>query len=62
MRRFETHKPVCDVLWSLWGFFQTTNGNKNPAPGEDFFAYAAGRHERCKIRLSEPKSAERLSG
>jgi thiamine kinase-like enzyme len=53
-RRFETYKPVSDFLWALWGFFQMVNGNSKPAPGEDFFAYAVGRHERCKIRLFEP--------
>ncbi len=52
-RRFETYKPVCDLLWSLWGFLQTVNGNANSGPDEDFFAYAVGRHERCKARLSE---------
>lgn len=51
-RRFETYKPLSDLLWSLWGFLQTINGNANEAPGEDFLAYAADRHERCKARLS----------
>lgn len=60
--RFEAYKPVCDFLWSLWGFFQTVNGNSKPAPGENFFAYAIGRHERCKTRLSAPEDTKRLSG
>lgn len=54
LTRFEMYKPVCDLLWSLWGFLQTINGNANEAPGEDFFAYAVGRHECCKARLSDP--------
>jgi thiamine kinase-like enzyme len=64
-RRFEAYKPVCDLLWSLWGFFQTVNGNAKPAPGEDFIAYSTERYERCKARLSKdlavrdlPKSPE----
>ena len=58
-RRFEAHKPTCDLLWSLWGFLQTVNGNANGAPDGDFFAYATDRYERCKLRL--PDSAAELS-
>lgn len=48
--RFELHKPVSDLLWSLWGFAQ----NAREDPPEDFFAYALGRYERCKAHLPKP--------
>lgn len=56
--RFEMYKPMCDLLWSLWGFLQTVNGNSNTAPGESFPSYARERHDKCKARLAAPTRRE----
>jgi thiamine kinase-like enzyme len=45
--RLELYKAMSDLLWSLWGFIQYANGN----PSDDFFKYAQGRLDRCKIRI-----------
>ena len=45
--RLQLYKAMSDLLWSLWGLVQYANGN----PSDDFFSYARGRLERCKVRL-----------
>lgn len=48
--RMVLYKAMCDLLWTLWGVIQHANGN----PAEDFWAYAAGRFERCRKLMAEP--------
>jgi thiamine kinase-like enzyme len=48
--RMVAYKALCDLLWTLWGVIQHVNGN----PAEDFWAYAVGRFERCKVLMSSP--------
>jgi thiamine kinase-like enzyme len=45
--RLELYKAMSDLLWSLWGLIQYSNGN----PSDDFLPYAQGRLERCKGRI-----------
>jgi thiamine kinase-like enzyme len=45
--RLELYKAMSDLLWSLWGLVQYANDN----PSDDFFPYAQGRLERCKVRI-----------
>ncbi len=42
--RMVVYKAMCDLLWTLWGLIQ----HANQSPGEDFWAYAVNRFERCK--------------
>lgn len=46
--RMVAYKALCDLLWTLWGVIQHVNGN----PADDFWAYAVGRFERCKMLMS----------
>jgi thiamine kinase-like enzyme len=48
--RMIAFKALCDLLWTLWGVIQHVNGN----PADDFWAYAMGRFERCKVLMSSP--------
>jgi thiamine kinase-like enzyme len=50
MGRMVIYKAMCDLLWTLWGMIQHANEN----PVEDFWAYATGRFERCKILMADP--------
>ena len=45
--RMVIYKAMCDLLWTLWGLIQFANKN----PVDDFWAYATGRFERCKILM-----------
>jgi hypothetical protein len=44
---------MCDLLWTLWGLIQHSDGN----PAEDFWAYATGRLDRCKRLMGRPEFA-----
>ena len=46
--RMVAYKAMCDLLWTLWGLIQLSDGN----PADDFRAYAETRFARCK-RLME---------
>ena len=46
--RMVIYKAMCDLLWTLWGLIQHSDGN----PAEDFWAYAIGRFERCKALMA----------
>jgi thiamine kinase-like enzyme len=46
--RMVMYKAMCDLLWTLWGVVQ--HANKNPV--EDFWAYAVGRLERCRLLMA----------
>jgi len=46
--RIIIYKAMCDLLWTLWGLIQHANNN----PAEDFWAYATGRFDRCKILMA----------
>jgi thiamine kinase-like enzyme len=49
--RMVIYQAMCDLLWTLWGLIQHSDGN----PAEDFWAYAIGRFERCQALM---KTAE----
>ena len=55
--RLELYKAMSDLLWSLWGLIQYANGN----PSEDFFPYAQGRLERCKVRIGSEDFGRHLA-
>jgi thiamine kinase-like enzyme len=42
--RMVIYKAMCDLLWTLWGLIQHSDGNT----AEDFWAYSIGRFERCQ--------------
>jgi thiamine kinase-like enzyme len=48
--RMVIYKAMCDLLWTLWGLLQHSDGN----PAEDFWAYSIGRFERCKALMATP--------
>ena len=47
--RVVIYKAMCDLLWTLWGLIQHSDGN----PADDFWAYATGRFERCKALMQD---------
>jgi thiamine kinase-like enzyme len=49
--RMVIYKAMCDLLWTLWGLIQHSEGN----PAEDFWAYSIGRLERCKTLMTSPE-------
>ncbi len=49
MGRMVIYKAMCDLLWTLWGLIQHSNGNL----AEDFWAYSIGRFERCKLLMAD---------
>jgi len=49
--RMVIYKAMCDLLWTLWGLIQHSEGN----PAEDFWAYSIGRFERCKTLMTSPE-------
>lgn len=49
MGRIVIYKAMCDLLWTLWGLIQHSDGN----PADDFWAYATGRFERCKALMQD---------
>lgn len=48
--RIVIYKAMCDLLWTLWGLIQHADDN----PAEDFWAYATGRFDRCKVLMNDP--------
>ncbi len=55
--RMVMYKAMCDLLWTLWGVVQHANGN----PVDDFWAYAVGRLDRCRLLMASddfPKQLE----
>ncbi len=54
--RMVMYKAMCDLLWTLWGVVQ--HANKNPA--EDFWAYAIGRLQRCRILMASDEFSRHL--
>lgn len=48
--RMVVYKALCDLLWTLWGVIQHVNDN----PADDFWAYAVGRFERCRVLMNSP--------
>lgn len=55
--RVVIYKAMCDLLWTLWGLIQHTDGNE----AEDFWAYATGRFERCKRLMQSAEFAGHLA-
>jgi thiamine kinase-like enzyme len=56
MARMLVYKAMCDLLWTLWGLMQHSNGNT----AEDFWAYSIGRFERCKTLMVDPAFEQHL--
>jgi thiamine kinase-like enzyme len=48
--RMVIYKAMCDLLWTLWGLIQHSEGNT----AEDFHAYALNRFNRCKALMDSP--------
>ncbi|WP_424929982.1 phosphotransferase [Amaricoccus tamworthensis] len=48
MGRFVIYKAMCDLLWTLWGLIQHSDGNT----AEDFWAYSTGRFDRCRALIN----------
>ena len=46
--RVVLQKAMSDYFWGLWSIVQYATGN----PAADFWAYAAGRFERCETLMS----------
>jgi thiamine kinase-like enzyme len=46
--RMVMYKAMCDLLWTLWGVVQHANEN----PVDDFWAYAVGRLDRCRLLMA----------
>ncbi len=44
-------RPLCDLLWTLWGLIQLANGN----PADDFRKYADTRFARCKALIGDAR-------
>ena len=54
--RMVIYQAMCDLLWTLWGLIQHSDGN----PAEDFWAYSIGRFERCKALMDRPEFNEHV--
>jgi thiamine kinase-like enzyme len=54
--RMVIYKAMCDLLWTLWGLIQHSDGNS----AEDFWAYSIGRFERCKALMTSSDFARHL--
>lgn len=48
--RMTIYKAMCDLLWTLWGLIQHSDGNQ----AEDFWAYSIERFDRCKSLMTSP--------
>lgn len=46
--RMTIYKAMCDLLWTLWGLIQHSDGNQ----AEDFWAYSIERFDRCKSLMT----------
>ena len=55
--RMVAYKAMCDLLWTLWGLIQLTDGN----PADDFRAYADTRFARCKALMGTADFARHLA-
>ena len=55
--RMIMYKAMCDLLWTLWGVVQHANQN----PVDDFWAYAVGRLQRCRMLMGTEAFSEHLA-
>jgi thiamine kinase-like enzyme len=55
--RMVAYKAMCDLLWTLWGLIQLSDGN----PADDFRAYADGRFDRCRALMGQADFARHLA-
>lgn len=55
--RMVAYKAMCDLLWTLWGLIQLSDGN----PADDFRAYADGRFARCRALMASPAFGRHLA-
>lgn len=54
--RMVIYKAMCDLLWTLWGLIQLSDGN----PADDFRAYADARFSRCRALMADPQFLRHL--
>ncbi len=55
--RMVAYKAMCDLLWTLWGLIQFSDGN----PADDFRAYADTRFARCRALMGQAEFARHLA-
>ncbi|MFN3970107.1 MAG: phosphotransferase family protein [Gemmobacter sp.] len=55
--RMMAAKAMCDLLWTLWGLIQLSDGN----PAEDFRTYAERRFARCRTLMGQADFARHLA-
>ena len=55
--RMVAYKAMCDLLWTLWGLIQLSDGN----PADDFRAYADARFARCKALMGTAEFSRHLA-
>ncbi len=55
--RMVAYKAMCDLLWTLWGLIQLSDGN----PADDFRAYAETRFARCKALMGSAEFTRHLA-
>jgi thiamine kinase-like enzyme len=55
--RMVAAKAMCDLLWTLWGLIQLSDGN----PADDFRAYADTRFARCRALMAQPDFARHMA-
>ncbi len=54
--RMTIYKAMCDLLWTLWGLIQHSDGNQ----AEDFWAYSIERFDRCKSLMTSPAFSQHV--
>ncbi|MGQ0564998.1 MAG: phosphotransferase [Gemmobacter sp.] len=55
--RMVAYKAMCDLLWTLWGLIQLSDGNR----ADDFRAYADGRFARCGALMGQAEFSRHLA-
>lgn len=55
--RMVAYKAMCDLLWTLWGLIQLSDGN----PADDFRAYADTRFARCRVLMGQADFTRHLA-
>jgi len=51
------YKAMCDLLWTLWGLIQLSDGNS----ADDFWVYAKERFERCNALMQKKDFDEHVA-
>ncbi len=55
--RMTIYKAMCDLLWTLWGLIQHSDGNQ----AEDFWAYSIERFDRCKSLMTSQAFSQHVN-